>query len=337
MKRKSSSMAVVFLSAAFTLQLTDQAARHVQESSLFVRPAQEMQCPRMAQAELSSYLPSGGLGAMVEAEPRGARLVSLMPGHAGEKAGLKLGDRIIGIDGLSTRGHDTPWMVERLRGKIGTSVHLEVERGDGIWQRAFVVSLKRESIDSTHSVYSRIRDGELTLKVLWIDGSTAQQLSEHLAQADRGDVRTVTLDLSNVSYGTVADVADCASLFLPQGSSLGQVATSYGGVRTMSSEITTQGHPMTDQLATVQVGPYTARAGEMFAKALVDNLSLEVRGDKTAGLGVLDGRTVRSRVAGRTDRMELLDSKGRSLEGNPLKPSFWSRSHLLSSVPSFLD
>lgn len=337
MKRKSSSLAVMFLSAAFTLQLTDQAARHVQESSWFVQPAREIQCPRMVDAELSTYLPSGGLGAMVEAEPRGARLVSLMPGHAAEKAGLKLGDRIISVDGLSTRGQDTSWMVERLRGKIGTAVHLEVERGDGIWQRAFTVSFQRESIDSSHSVYSRIRNGELTLKVLWIDGSTAQQLSEHLAQADRGDVSTVTLDLSNVSYGNVSDVSECASLFLPQGSSIGKVVSSYGTVRAVSSEFVTQGHPMTDQLAAVQVGPYTARAGEMFAKALASHLSVEVRGESSAGLGVIDGRTIRSRVTGRSDHMELLDSKGKTLEGNPLKPSFWSRSNLLSSVPSILD
>lgn len=329
-------MAVLFLSTAFTLHLTDQAARHVQESSLFVQPAQRVACPGLAQADLSSYLPSGGLGAMVEAEPRGGRLVSMMPGHAADKAGLKLGDRIVAIDGVSARGQDTNWLVSHLRGKIGTTVNLEVERGDGIWQRTFSLRLERGSIDSSHSVYSRIRDGELTLKVLWIDGSTAGQLSEHLAQATRGDVRSVVLDLQNVSYGSVSDMADCASLFLPQGTSLGQVVNSYGTVRAVS-ELVTSGHPMTDQLTAVEVGPYTARAGEMLAKGLVQNADVEIRGSQSAGLGILDGRTIRSRDSGRTDRMELLDSKGRSLEGRPLKPSFWTWSNLASSIPTVLE
>lgn len=329
-------MAVLFLSTAFTLHLTDQAARHVQESSLFVQPAQRVACPGLAQADLSSYLPSGGLGAMVEAEPRGGRLVSIMPGHAADKAGLKLGDRIVAIDGVSARGQDTNWLVSHLRGKIGTTVNLEVERGDGIWQRTFSLRLERGSIDSSHSVYSRIRDGELTLKVLWIDGSTAGQLSEHLAQATRGDVRSVVLDLQNVSYGSVSDMADCASLFLPQGTSLGQVVNSYGTVRAVS-ELVTSGHPMTDQLTAVEVGPYTARAGEMLAKGLVQNADVEIRGSQSAGLGILDGRTIRSRDSGRTDRMELLDSKGRSLEGRPLKPSFWTWSNLASSIPTVLE
>ncbi len=330
-------MAVIFLSTAFTLQLTDQAARHVQESSLFVKPAQRVACPGLAQADLSSYLPSGGLGAMIEAEPRGGRLISLMPGHAADKAGLQLGDRIVAVDGVSAQGQDTNWLVSHLRGKIGTTVNLEVERGDGIWQRTFSLNLQRGNIDSSHSVYSRIRDGELTLKVLWIDGSTVGQLSEHLAQATRGDVRSVVLDLRNVSHGSVSDMADCASLFLPQGTNLGKVVSSYGTVRAVSSDIVTNGHPVTDQLTAVEVGPYTARAGEMLAKGLVQNADVEIRGSQSAGLGILDGRTIRSRESAKADRMELLDSKGRTLEGRPLKPGFWTWSNLLSSVPTVLD
>ena len=337
MKRKYSSMAVIFLSTAVTLHLTDQAARHVQESSLLVKPAAQIACPGLAQADLSAYLPSGGLGAMVEAEPRGGRLVSLMPGHAAEKAGLELGDRIVSIDGVSARGQDTTWLVSHLRGKIGTTVSLEVERGDGIWQRSFVLNLERQSIDSGHSVYSRVRDGELTLKVLWIDGSTVGQLSEHLAQATRGDVRSVVLDLQNVSYGSVSDMADCASLFVPQGSNLGRVVNSYGTVKAVSSDIVTTGHPMTDQLTAIEVGPYTARAGEMLAKGLAENVNVEVRGSQSAGLGILDGRTIRSRESRSIDRVELLDSQGRSLEGRPLKPDFWTVSNLMGSIPSGLE
>ena len=44
-------------------------------------------------------------------------------------------DRIVSIDGVSARGQDTTWLVSHLRGKIGTTVSLEVERGDGIWRR----------------------------------------------------------------------------------------------------------------------------------------------------------------------------------------------------------
>lgn len=338
MKSKFSTLAVIGLSTAFTFHLTDQAARYTQESSLFVSPAPSsyVGCPAM-EGYSSAYLPSGGLGAMVEAEPRGARLVSLMPGHAASKAGLRLGDRIVAIDGRSTRGHDTEWMVSNLRGKIGTSVTLEVERGDGIWQRNFLAQVTRENIDSTHSVYSRVRDGQLTLKVLWLDSTTAQQLTEHLAQATRGDVTSVVLDLQNVSYGDSSSVAECASLFLPQGTSVGYLVSEQGSTHSASSAITTSGFAVTDQLAAIEVGPYTARTGEMLARALADNLDLEVRGKASAGLGTLDGRTIRSRDGDSGANLQLLDGKGQAIEGQPLKPGFWSWSNLLSAVPSGLE
>jgi carboxyl-terminal processing protease len=337
-KRKFSSLAVIALSTAFTLHLTDQVARYTQESSLFVKPAAASSQEGPLNGELSTaFLPSGGLGAMIEAEPRGARLVSLMPGHAAAKAGLRLGDRIISIDGVSTQGHDTYWMVSHLRGKIGTSMKLEVERGDGIWQRTFSLDLTRENIDSSHSVYSRVRDGELTLKVLWLDSLTAQQLANHLSQATRGDVTSIVLDLRNVSYGEASAVAQCASLFLPKGTSVGHMVCNNNNVKSVSSAITTSGHAVTDQLTAIEVGPYTARTGEMLARALADNLDIEVRGDATAGLGTMDGRTIRSRVGREGDSLQLLDSKGRTLDGNPLKPSFWSWSNLLSSVPSGIE
>lgn len=338
-KRKFSTMAVITLSTALTLHLTDQVARYTQESALFVQPAAASSLEGgPLNGELSTaFLPSGGLGAMIEAEPRGARLVSLMPGHAAAKSGLKLGDRIISVDGISTQGHDAFWMVSHLRGKIGTTVSLEVERGDGIWQRTFRMDLTRENIDSTHSVYSRIRDGELTLKVLWLDGNTAQQLTNHLSQATRGDVTSVVLDLQNVSYGETAAVAECASLFLPQSTPVGYMVSDMQDVKSVSAPLTTNGFAVTDQLTAIEVGPYTARTGEMLAKALAANLDIEVRGSRTAGLGTLDGRTIRSRADNHGNNLQLLDSAGKPLEGHPLKPGFWTWDTMLSSIPSGME
>ena len=336
MKRKFSSIAVIALSTAFTLHLTDQAARYTQESSLFVKSA----APASVDSGFDSYgafLPNGGLGAMIEAEPRGARLVSLMPGHAASKSGLKLGDRIISVDGVSVQGLDTPTMVSRLRGKIGTTAELEVERGDGIWQRTFSLNLTRENIDSSHSVYSRVRDGELTIKVLWLDASTAQQLSSHLSQATRGDVSSVVLDLQNVSYGDATAVSECASLFLPQNTTVGYMVMDTENAKGVSSAITTSGFAVTDQLTAVEVGPYTARTGEMLARALADNLDVEVRGKQTAGLGTLDGRTIRSRQGNEGENLQLLDGQGKAIDGRSLKPSFWSWTSLLSSIPSGVE
>lgn len=334
MKRKISSLALMFLSMALTLHLTDQVVRHSQE----VPPSGNTLVPERCASYLDVLaLPSGGLGALVECEPAGVRLVSCIPGHAGLESGLKLGDRIIAIDGESTRGCNEAWAVSKLRGKIGTKVVLDVERGDGIWQRSFRTVVERRHIETEYSVYSRLRDNELVIRVLWLGPQTASQLASHLSQMSDSDVDRVVLDLSNLSSGDLNSLQECASLFLPEGTVIGQYATVRSDSPDAQVSLVTKGHRFTDKLTTVQVGPYTARVGELFARSLVDNLIVEVEGRETAGLGTIDGRTIKSRTQASRCGMELFDAAGNSIDNNPLRPDFWSWSSLLSPVGSGLE
>jgi carboxyl-terminal processing protease len=313
---------------ALTLHLTDQAARHSQEA-----PASS---DTLVAERCASYLdvwslPQGGLGALVECEPAGVRLVTCLPGHAGLTSGLKVGDRITAIDGESTKGSNEAWAVSKLRGKIGSEVVLDVERGSGLWQRSFRVAVERQNIETEYSVYSRLRDGELVIKLMWLGPQTSEQLANHLNQISEYDVERVVLDLSSLSSGDVNSLRECASLFLPEGTTIGHFST----VRKCGEErnqITATAGLFTDKLTAVKVGPYTAKVGEVFARALVDQLGVEVEGSATAGLGTVDGRTIRSRDEARDCGMELFDSRGNAIDGNPLKPGFWSWSNLLSPV-----
>ena len=71
----------------------------------------------------------GGLGVVVDFDPTGVRVRSLLPGLPAEAAGLLAGDRILALDGASTR-----WMIRheffnRARGAVGAPLVLTVSRG----------------------------------------------------------------------------------------------------------------------------------------------------------------------------------------------------------------
>ena len=125
------------------------------------------------------------------------------------------------------------------------------------------------------------------------------------------------------------------SPILPEGTLIGQYGQVSGDQELAS--IYTQGNQFSDQLTAVQVGPYTAKTGEVLARVLADNLDLEVQGQSTAGLGTLDQRSIRSRGERANYGVELFDAQGRRIDGNPLKPDFWSWSNLLSPVAAGLD
>lgn len=328
--RKFPSVAAVFFSAAFTLFLTDQVARYAQYRTPTFAPTTCVSSLDEIVAVTSEDLPQAGLGAMIEAEPGGARLVSVIPGHAAKQAGLRLGDRIVTVDGESAVGHSSAWMIAKLRGRIGTTTSLEVERGKGILQRSFRVDVVRQAIDSAHSVYSRVRDGELVIKVLWLDENTAGQISSHLAQACRSDVTSVVLDLESVSYGDVSSVVESASLFLSSGKRIGYLLTTDETGEQVVSPLTTTGHAVTDRLDAVRVGPYTARVGELLARALASHSHTRVVGSPSAGVGFLDAGFFISSFPPGT---QLLDAQGRKIEGHPLKPNFWAWSNVLAPLP----
>jgi hypothetical protein len=73
----------------------------------------------------------GGLGIVVDFDARGVRVRKLVPGLPAEAAGLQPGDRILALDGQSTR-----WMIRfeffsRALGLVGESITLTVVRGTG--------------------------------------------------------------------------------------------------------------------------------------------------------------------------------------------------------------
>lgn len=334
MKLRFSTLAVMFLPLAMTLHMTDLQARWYQQ----IPPGPET---RVAERNLSFVeswsLPSGGIGALIECEPSGVRLVSTLPGHAGDRAGLRVGDRIVAINGESTIGSNEAWAMSQLRGKIGTKLVLDVERGEGLWQRSFRTQLERANIESEHSVYSRLKGDELVIKVFWMGPNTAEQLAGHLNQLSNHSVDRVVLDLTNLSNGDPKSLQDCASLFLPVGTTVGHYTNLDAGGRAQTNDITTIGHPFTDKLSAVKVGPYTARYGELLARSLVENLDVDIEGEATAGLGSLDGRTIKSRGESSVPGALLTDAKGKSLDNNPLKPGFWTWSSMTKPVKSGLE
>lgn len=327
----------MFLSMALTLHLTDSVARHVQESPLTTStcPVQGVESYSFSTFEA---LPDSGLGAIIEAEPRGIRLVSLLPGHAASNSGLQVGDRIIQVNDLHALGRDGQWAVRNLRGKIGSQVTLVVERGQGLLQKTFQTTIERASLDTHHSVYSKIENDELVIRVLWLSATTSEQLAEHLNRAEQDEFSGVRLDLTNLSSGDVNSLVECASLFLPEGTLLGHQSNDPGfRVGSERHGIFTHSFAITDRLKTVEVGPYTAGVAELWARALAENLDVEIVGEPTAGLGTAYGRSVKSRSDLPGNAYQLFDAQGDALEGNPLKPSFWSWSSLLSPVSCGLE
>jgi S1-C subfamily serine protease len=70
----------------------------------------------------------GGIGANLTQTPEGLAFGAVFAGDPAERAGLRAGDRILGIDADSTDGMSVADALQRLRGEAGTKVGVSVQR-----------------------------------------------------------------------------------------------------------------------------------------------------------------------------------------------------------------
>ena len=86
----------------------------------------------------------GGIGVQIIQDGNHAVIHSVYPGSPAEKAGLKAGDIIVGVDGVVVTGLPLSDVADIIRGEVGTSVVLELRRGTITMKRIIF----REQVDS---------------------------------------------------------------------------------------------------------------------------------------------------------------------------------------------
>jgi len=91
--------------------------------------------PSVASAEPTPVAPSPtpppiGIGAGLRQDPQTKiiEITMLIPDAPAERGGLQTGDILLGVDGISVVGEPLPETIDLIKGDLGTSVTLTVER-----------------------------------------------------------------------------------------------------------------------------------------------------------------------------------------------------------------
>ena len=156
-----------------------------------------------------------GIGAWVDTTGKYLTIVSPMKDYPAEKAGLKPGDQVIGVDGEDMTGIDGSLVIRRVMGTAGTKVTLKILR-PGV-SEPFDVTLERAHV-VIPSVETKILDNNIAYIQLFDfgDKSTAEfhkALKDLLAQKPVG----LILDLRNNGGGLRDAAIQIASEFIGEG------------------------------------------------------------------------------------------------------------------------
>lgn len=237
---------------------------------------------RLEEAVTNSY---PGVGLQVDLVDGWVTVVLARPGSPAERAGLVAGDRLIAVDGRSTKGWTIAEAGSALRGPAGTSVRVQVERGGG---GAQALTLERAEIRVSTVARAMVLDGGLGyLALTAFSDSTARELERAVDSLRTAGARALVLDLRGNPGGILLQGVRVADLFLDPSQRIVRIAGRSPGVNATYVDSTAQRWP--DLPMTVLVNQLTASAAEIVAGALQDHDRALVLGLPTYGKGSAQG------------------------------------------------
>ena len=197
-------------------------------------------------------------------------------------AGLKPNDKLVKIDGQSTRGVSLHEAVKRLRGKTGTKVVLTILRESE--NRVFDASLTRSVIKIRSVKDARmVADRVAYIRISEFQDNTPHDFEKALDVLEQGPLDGLILDLRNNPGGLLDVAIEVAQTFLPKGK---LILTTKGRVKNQNMEfISKADKPHMDYPIVVLVNGGSASASEIVAGALKDHRRGILMGTKTFGKG----------------------------------------------------
>ena len=224
----------------------------------------------------------GGIGIYIELDKEdNDRLTVFEPieGTPAYKAGLLSGDKVIKIDGESTKGIDIEKAQSKIRGPHGTAVMLEVERKGE--PKPLVFKVVRDDIHVV-SVSSKIIDGNVGYVRLRLFGAeTGHEMADAIASLKEKGATSLIVDLRNNGGGYIDAAVDVVGQFLDKTDGL-VVYTIDRSNRRREYRSSHSGKPLP---TVVLVNEYSASASEITAGALRDHGLAKLVGKKSFGKG----------------------------------------------------
>ncbi|HTD58663.1 MAG TPA: S41 family peptidase, partial [Solirubrobacteraceae bacterium] len=225
-----------------------------------------------------------GIGVSVDPKPAGLEVVRVFDATPAQRAGLKVGDTIVAVNGRSLRKVPSNTAVALIKGPPGTDVRLTV-RSSRSPRATRTVTVTRATI-SEPVVASAMRTVH-GVKLGWVYLATFSEGSHgELYDAVQGllkqGARGLVFDLRANGGGLVSEARLVASIFIPSGT----IVTTRGRTQPTIVLAAAGGAIPTSIPVVVLVDHDTASASEIVTAALQDHHRATVVGTHTYGKGV---------------------------------------------------
>ncbi|HEU4854601.1 MAG TPA: S41 family peptidase [Nitrosospira sp.] len=216
-----------------------------------------------------------GIGLDVEKRRNGDIICYPLPEGPAAKAGIKPGERLLALDGVSVRGKSLPTIVALAAGQAGTEVVVELAGFSGVSRR---VTVTRSTVTAPAVSDYTFRSARI-IKLSNFTPGIRQELDYLVSNWHKS--KPIIIDLRGCGGGDFYAAVDSAMLFLKEGEPIVSVRE-RSATRPYSS--TTARQPPAQRVFLWQ-DEFTASAAEIFVAALTENVRGISIGRTSAGKG----------------------------------------------------
>ena len=227
----------------------------------------------------------GGVGAMIMQRGDSILISEPYKGLPADEAGLKAGDRILAVNGESTKGKNTSDVSGAMRGQAGTQVTLRLERAGNEFEH----TLTRRAIKLPNvPYYGYVGDGNTGyIKLDEFTTDAAKNVREAFVKLkkDNPAMRGVILDLRGNGGGLMNEAVDIVNIWVPRGT---LVVETKGKVASKNMKSLTRMQPEDTEIPlAVIIDGSSASASEIVSGSLQDLDRAVIIGQRSFGKGLV--------------------------------------------------
>lgn len=260
----------------------------------------------------------GGLGIEITVIKGVLTVISPIEDTPAWKAGLKAGDKIVSINGDSTKGLSLAESAQKMRGARGSKVILGIYRES--FEKPKDFAIKRGVVKIKSIKYTDLGEGYGYIRITSFIENSAKDLKRQIKKHEKKhkNTRGLILDLRRNPGGLLDQAVQLSDLFLEKGVIVSTINRNKKDKESFYAKRagTKKGFPII-----VLIDEYSASASEILAGALQDNKRALIMGKKSFGKGSVqsvvklgDGSGLKLTVA------RYLTPSGRSIQAEGIVP-----------------
>lgn len=224
----------------------------------------------------------GGIGIEITIQDGVLTVISPIEDTPAWKAGIKAGDKIVEIDGESTKGFSLVEAAQRMKGKKGAKIRLGIFRQGLDRPQTFVI--ERGTVKIRSIKYTDLDGGYGYIRVTSFIENSASELEKAIRAHEKKhkSIKGLIIDLRRNPGGLLEQAIKMSDLFLEKGTI---VSTMGRNKKEKEVVYAKKAGTLADFPLIVLIDEYAASASEILAGALQDNKRALVMGQRSFGKG----------------------------------------------------